>query len=72
MLEHKLWAYLHVIIFILGIVFSNGVSWKAIRRFILSTLRDFGMGKKTIEAKIQDELIPLIENFKSHNGNKSY
>ncbi|XP_073492923.1 cytochrome P450 2K1-like [Aquarana catesbeiana] len=51
-----------------GIVFSNGVSWKAIRRFILSTLRDFGMGKKTIEAKIQDELIPLIENFKSHNG----
>ncbi|XP_077306135.1 cytochrome P450 2K1-like [Lithobates pipiens] len=51
-----------------GIVFSNGDSWKAIRRFIRSTLRDFGMGKKTIEARIQDELIPLIENFKSHNG----
>ncbi|XP_018425391.1 PREDICTED: cytochrome P450 2K1-like [Nanorana parkeri] len=51
-----------------GIVFSNGEPWKAIRRFTLSTLRDLGMGKKTIGARIQDELIPLIENFKSHNG----
>ncbi|KAL8173114.1 UNVERIFIED_CONTAM: hypothetical protein K2H54_040210 [Gekko kuhli] len=51
-----------------GIVFSNGENWKAMRRFALSTLRDYGMGKKTIEDKIVEECHFLIQKFESFEG----
>ncbi|XP_069502569.1 cytochrome P450 2W1 [Ambystoma mexicanum] len=51
-----------------GIGFSHGEAWKVMRRFTLSTLRDFGMGKRTVEDSILDELHPLIKHFESHKG----
>ncbi|KAL0196643.1 hypothetical protein M9458_005183, partial [Cirrhinus mrigala] len=50
------------------IVFANGDSWKAMRRFALSTLRDFGMGKKLSEQKILDEMRYLREVFEKFQG----
>ncbi|KAM8953696.1 cytochrome P450 2K4-like isoform 2-T2 [Pelodytes ibericus] len=51
-----------------GIIFAHGENWKVMRRFTLSTLRDFGMGKKAIEDKISEESDSLVEVFKSFNG----
>ncbi|KAM3930502.1 cytochrome P450 2K1-like [Leptodactylus fuscus] len=52
----------------MGIIFSQGENWKAMRRFTISTLRDFGMGKSTIEEKIADECVHLTNVLASFKG----
>ncbi|XP_073442601.1 cytochrome P450 2K1-like [Dendrobates tinctorius] len=51
-----------------GIIFSSNDNWRAMRRFTLSTLRDFGMGKEAIENKISEESDFLVQNFRSYKG----
>ncbi|XP_068277165.1 cytochrome P450 2K6-like [Nyctibius grandis] len=51
-----------------GIVFAHGENWKVMRRFTLTTLRDFGMGKRAIEDRIVEEYEYLADTIGSQEG----
>ncbi|XP_054617784.1 cytochrome P450 2K4-like isoform X1 [Dunckerocampus dactyliophorus] len=51
-----------------GVLWSNGDSWKDMRHFALTNLRDFGMGKKACEDKIIEESQHLMEVIRKING----
>ena len=51
-----------------GIGWTNGEQWKHAKRFALSSMRDFGFGKKTLEERIQEEAVSMCQELKKVTG----
>ncbi|XP_062972026.1 cytochrome P450 2K4-like [Elgaria multicarinata webbii] len=51
-----------------GMIHSHGENRKVMRRFTLTTLRDYGMGKSTIEEKIVQECNILTKKIECYEG----
>ncbi|XP_069832033.1 cytochrome P450 2K6-like [Dendropsophus ebraccatus] len=52
----------------MGLSFSHGDNWKMMRKFTISTLRDFGMGRTSLEERIAEECSYLVQRIKSFKG----
>ncbi|XP_072175939.1 cytochrome P450 2J2-like [Diadema setosum] len=51
-----------------GVVFSEDADWVDHRRFGLTALRNFGMGKRSLESRINEEARMLTDAFSSKGG----
>ncbi|XP_070793562.1 cytochrome P450 2C5-like isoform X2 [Pituophis catenifer annectens] len=51
-----------------GLTTTDEKKWRELRRFTLSTLRDFGMGKKRMSERVQEEALCLVEEMATTKG----
>ncbi|XP_069114786.1 cytochrome P450 2B5-like [Argopecten irradians] len=51
-----------------GIAQSSGQHWKLTRTFALSTLREFGFGKRSLEARVMEEIRVFLEVLEDQKG----
>ncbi|XP_051535653.1 cytochrome P450 2M1-like [Myxocyprinus asiaticus] len=51
-----------------GVLSTSGHQWREMRRFTLLTLKNFGMGRRSIEEKVREEAQSLVKMFKKCEG----
>ncbi|XP_071961679.1 cytochrome P450 2B5-like isoform X2 [Antedon mediterranea] len=55
-----------------GVILENGEDWKRHRRWLVTSLRFFGMGKRSIEEQISVEARQLCHSIQQEDGGKFY
>ena len=61
---------MHAVSFV-GITLTSGRMWQVMRRFVITTMRDLGVGKRSLEENIQIEAQAVSTDIAKHAG-KSY
>ncbi|XP_058039129.1 cytochrome P450 2K6-like isoform X1 [Ahaetulla prasina] len=51
-----------------GIILAHGENWRQMRKFSISALRDYRMGKGIVEDKISEECSILIKTYETYEG----
>ncbi|KAH0629572.1 hypothetical protein JD844_011743 [Phrynosoma platyrhinos] len=46
-----------------GFIMQKDAKWRDLRKFTVSTLREFGMGKKTMSERVQEEVLCLVKDI---------
>lgn len=49
-------------------MYGTGERWRQLRRFAISTLKNFGMGKRSMEQRIKEEAQFLVAEFRKTQG----
>lgn len=52
----------------IGVIDNDGPQWKELRRVTLMAMRDFGLGKKTLEERVQEEARAVVEVVEKRQG----
>ena len=51
-----------------GVVFQNGTPWERLRRVVLQSMRNFGVGRPTIERRIEEETDHVLSEIDATRG----